>query len=84
MYRMYNLAELTLSEISPKIFFFIFIFQDIESFDLEEFRHNFVNMTAFRLVDVEDVGVKKILKDMERFRNSDGSILDKSPTIKVS
>lgn len=41
-------------------------------------------MTGFRLVDVEDVGVKKILKEMEIFRQSDKFTMDKSSVIKVS
>nr|CAD7399734.1 unnamed protein product [Timema poppensis] len=44
-----------------------FLKGDIETFDLEDFKYNFVNMTAFRIVDAEDVSVQEILKDMERF-----------------
>ncbi|XP_015787527.1 glutamate receptor ionotropic, kainate 2-like [Tetranychus urticae] len=42
---------------------------DIESHDLEDFRYNFVNMTAFRMVDSDDLNVREILKDMEKFQN---------------
>nr|CAD7195179.1 unnamed protein product [Timema douglasi] len=31
-----------------------FLKGDIETFDLEDFKYNFVNMTAFRIVDAED------------------------------
>jgi hypothetical protein len=57
--------------------------QDIETFDLEDFKYNFVNMTAFRIVDAEDVGVREILKDMERFQPVGHSILNKSRIIQV-
>jgi hypothetical protein len=57
--------------------------QDIETFDLEDFKYNFVNMTAFRIVDAEDVGVREILKDMERFQPVGHSILNKSHIIQV-
>jgi len=39
----------------------------METFDLEDFKYNFVNITAFRLVDAEDVGVRRVLDDMARF-----------------
>jgi ionotropic kainate glutamate receptor 2 len=57
--------------------------QDIETFDLEDFKYNFVNMTAFRIVDAENVGVSEILKDMERFQPVGHSILNKSRIIQV-
>lgn len=38
---------------------------DLETFDLEDFKYNFVNITSFRLIDLSDVSVKEILKDME-------------------
>lgn len=62
----------------------IFRYQDIETFDLEDFKYNFVNMTAFRIVDAEDVGVKEILKDMEKFQPVGHSILNKSKIIQVT
>lgn len=40
---------------------------DIESFDMEDFKYNFVNITSFRLVDVGDISVRELLKDMERY-----------------
>lgn len=59
------------------------VFQDIETFDLEDFKYNFVNITAFRLVDAEDVGVRSILRDMERYQPSGNTILNKSRVIQV-
>lgn len=41
---------------------------DIDAFDLDDFKYNFVNITAFRLVDVDDIGVREIIKDMRRFQ----------------
>jgi len=58
--------------------------QDIETFDLEDFKYNFVNITAFRLVDADDVGVRSILRDMERYQPSGNTILNKSRIIQVS
>lgn len=46
---------------------YLFTSFDIESFELEDFKYNFVNITAFRLVDTGDGSVKEILKDMEFF-----------------
>lgn len=40
-------------------------------------------MTAFRMVDAEDVGVREILRDMERFQPLGHSILNKSRIIQV-
>lgn len=57
---------------------------DIETFEIEDFKYNFVNITAFRLVDLSDIGVKDLVKDMERyyhFRNV--SIFDTNHYIKV-
>jgi hypothetical protein len=58
--------------------------QDIETFDLEDFKYNFVNITAFRLVDADDVGVRSILRDMERYQPAGNTILNKSRIIQVS
>ena len=39
--------------------------QDIESIDMEDFRHNYVNLTGFRMVDPEDKHTQTIMQDME-------------------
>ncbi|KAH9493111.1 Glutamate receptor ionotropic, kainate 1 [Bulinus truncatus] len=50
---------------------------DIESIDMEDFRHNYVNLTGFRLVDPSDPQVKKIIQDMEIYEmQSDLSLLN--------
>lgn len=43
---------------------------DIETFDLEDFKYNFVNMTAFRVVDIDQLYVKEILRDMAKFQTN--------------
>nr|APC94260.1 ionotropic receptor 3 [Pyrrhalta maculicollis] len=45
---------------------YLFTNFDMETFDLEDFKYNFVNMTAFRIVDTEDVSVKEILRSMSK------------------
>ncbi|XP_054745566.1 glutamate receptor ionotropic, kainate 1-like isoform X2 [Anastrepha obliqua] len=42
---------------------------DIETFDLDDFKYNFVNITSFRLIDVGDVSVRSILKGMEVYNS---------------
>lgn len=58
--------------------------QDIEIFDLENFKYNFVNMTAFRIVDSTNTMVRHILSDIERFQPSGYSILNKTYVIQVN
>ncbi|XP_044316565.1 glutamate receptor ionotropic, kainate 2 isoform X1 [Drosophila rhopaloa] len=43
---------------------YLFTSFDLETYDLEDFKYNFVNITSFRLVDIGDVSVKQILKDI--------------------
>ncbi|XP_075217628.1 glutamate receptor ionotropic, kainate 2-like isoform X11 [Lycorma delicatula] len=62
---------------------YLFTSFDIETFDLEDFKYNFVNMTAFRMVDAEDVNVKEVLKDMQRFQPMGHSLLNKSSVIQA-
>ncbi|XP_033226294.1 glutamate receptor ionotropic, kainate 2-like isoform X2 [Belonocnema kinseyi] len=62
---------------------YLFTTFDIETFNLDDFKHNFVNITAFRLVDAEDSIVRGILKDMERFQPAGNTILNKSHVIEA-
>ncbi|XP_043273099.1 glutamate receptor ionotropic, kainate 2-like isoform X2 [Venturia canescens] len=62
---------------------YLFTTFDIETFDLEDFKYNFVNITAFRLVDADDIGVRGVLRDMERFQPSGNTILNKSRVIEA-
>lgn len=64
---------------------YLFTSFDIETFDVEDFKYNFVNITAFRLVDSSDIGVKELVKDMERYYHSQNvSLFDTNHYIKVS
>lgn len=47
---------------------YLFTTFDIETFDLEDFKYNFVNMTAFRVVDANDLAVRDVLRDMQKFQ----------------
>ncbi|XP_071541826.1 glutamate receptor ionotropic, kainate 2-like isoform X4 [Panulirus ornatus] len=62
---------------------YLFTTFDIETFDLEDFKYNFVNMTAFRLVDSEHYRVRRVLKDMEKFQPIGHNILNQSRVIQV-
>lgn len=49
---------------------YLFTTFDIETFDLEDFKYNFVNMTAFRIVDIDDLAVTEVLRDMAKFQSN--------------
>lgn len=57
--------------------------KDIETFDLEDFKYNSVNITAFRLVDVESPKVIDIMEQMKKFQHSGKDILNGSSVIMV-
>lgn len=63
---------------------YIFTTFDIETFDLEDFKYNFVNMTAFRVVDGDQVFVKEVLRDMAKFQANQELTLINSSYIQVS
>ncbi|KAK5640371.1 hypothetical protein RI129_011182 [Pyrocoelia pectoralis] len=52
---------------------YIFTTFDLETFDLEDFQYNFVNMTSFRVVDTEDLHIKEILRGMAKFQPTPNS-----------
>ncbi|CAG9833887.1 unnamed protein product [Diabrotica balteata] len=56
---------------------------DIETFDLEDFKYNSVNITAFRIVDVEHPKVKETLEVMEKFQPIGHAILNRSGVIQA-
>lgn len=60
-----------------------FPFQDLETFDLEDFKYNSVNITAFRIVDVENAKVRESLDVMEKFQPIGNAILNRSGVIQV-
>ncbi|XP_066598288.1 glutamate receptor ionotropic, kainate 2 isoform X7 [Prorops nasuta] len=62
---------------------YMFTTFDIETFDLEDFKYNSVNMTAFRLVDLDDSKVAEVLRQMERFPPLGHAILNKTGVIQA-
>lgn len=46
--------------------------QDIESFDLEDFKYNSVNITAFRLVDVNNKRVTETMDQVNKVQKNSG------------
>nr|QGW50273.1 gustatory receptor 18 [Chouioia cunea] len=62
---------------------YLFTTFDIETFDLEDFKYNFVNITAFRLVDADDAEVRGVLRDMEKFQFQGNNLLNKSRVIQA-
>uniref|UniRef100_A0AAN0LHJ5 Glutamate receptor ionotropic kainate 2 n=1 Tax=Polyphagotarsonemus latus TaxID=1204166 RepID=A0AAN0LHJ5_9ACAR len=57
---------------------------DVETLDLENFRYNFVNMTAFRLVDSNNLKVRSLLHDIEKFQPIGQKILNRSYVIEAA
>ena len=47
-------------------------------FDLEDFKYNMVNMTAFRIVDGDNTKVKSVLNEMENLPEIGYKILNKT------
>nr|QPZ88968.1 ionotropic receptor 4 [Diaphorina citri] len=64
-------------------FHYLFTSFDIETFDLEDFKYNSVNMTAFRIVNLEDRKVVDLLEQMERFQTLGHNILNRSGIIQA-
>ncbi|XP_024938043.1 glutamate receptor ionotropic, kainate 2 isoform X8 [Cephus cinctus] len=62
---------------------YMFTTFDIETFDLEDFKYNSVNMTAFRLVDLEEPKVVDVLRHMEGFHPIGPAILNRSGVIQA-
>ena len=47
-------------------------------FDLEDFKYNQVNMTAFRIVDSDNEEVQRVLREMESISALGRAILNQS------
>ncbi|XP_052132388.1 glutamate receptor ionotropic, kainate 2 [Frankliniella occidentalis] len=62
---------------------YMFTTFDMETLDLEDFSYNNVNMTAFRLVDADDTGVRDALRQMERFAPIGHQIINTSGIIQA-
>lgn len=60
--------------------------QDVEIFDLEAFKYNYVNITAFRAVDSEYFRVMQTLKEMERVQmpGYNQSVINRTRILQVS
>lgn len=50
-------------------------------FDLEDFKYNSVNITAFRLVDTENPAVADVVEQMRKFQSSDQSTAEHASNI---
>ena len=50
-------------------------------FDLEDFKYNQVNMTAFRIVDGDNKNVKNVLQEMENLPEIGDKILNQTQLI---
>ncbi|KAJ8924615.1 hypothetical protein NQ315_000765 [Exocentrus adspersus] len=62
---------------------YMFTTFDLETFDLEDFKYNSVNITAFRIVDVDHDKVKDTLEVMEKFQPIGHAILNRSGIIQA-
>lgn len=62
---------------------YLFTSFDLETFEMEDFRYNFVNITAFRLTDTKDVHVKERLKEMEQFSKQKNMKFKKNLAVEV-
>ncbi|XP_056633755.1 glutamate receptor ionotropic, kainate 2 isoform X2 [Diorhabda carinulata] len=62
---------------------YMFTTFDLETFDLEDFKYNSVNITAFRVVDVDHPKVKETLEVMEKFQPIGHAILNRSGVIQA-
>lgn len=58
----------------------------MEIFDLEAFKYNYVNITAFRAVDSEYFRVMQTLKEMERVQmpGYNQSVINRTRILQVS
>ncbi|ESO92173.1 hypothetical protein LOTGIDRAFT_121144, partial [Lottia gigantea] len=57
---------------------------DIESIDMEDYRHNYVNLTGFRLVNPRDRLTQELMKDMEIYEmQTELKLLNKSGYLSV-
>ncbi|CAG0916424.1 unnamed protein product [Notodromas monacha] len=62
---------------------YVFTSFDVETFDLEDFKYNYVNMTAFRLVDSGERHVRNTLRDMEEYQPFGNPLLNRTGVIEA-
>lgn len=56
----------------------------METFDLEDFKYNSVNITAFRLVDIGSKRVNEVLEQIQKFNHNGHDILNNYTIVQVS
>jgi len=62
---------------------YLFSSPDLETFDLEDFKYNFVNISAFRMVDADNEVTINLLRDMEEFQPIGQNILNRTNIIQA-
>ncbi|KAL5288900.1 GRIK1 family protein [Megaselia abdita] len=62
---------------------YMFTTFDIETFDLEDFKYNGVNITAFRLVNVDSYRYTEVMEQMMEFKLTGNDILDGTTSIQT-
>ncbi|XP_030379355.1 glutamate receptor ionotropic, kainate 2 isoform X1 [Scaptodrosophila lebanonensis] len=62
---------------------YMFTTFDLETYDLEDFRYNSVNITAFRLVDVESKRYQEVIDQMQKLQHSGLDMINGAPYIQT-
>ncbi|KAK4873456.1 hypothetical protein RN001_015485, partial [Aquatica leii] len=62
---------------------YMFTTFDLETLDLEDFKYNSVNITSFRIVDIDNKKVQETLEIMENFQPIGHAILNRSGVIQA-
>ncbi|XP_037956642.1 glutamate receptor ionotropic, kainate 2 isoform X3 [Teleopsis dalmanni] len=62
---------------------YMFTTFDMDTYDLEDFKYNGVNITAFRLVDVESKRYEDIVEQMQKFQHNGLDIINGRPYIQT-
>ncbi|XP_017853601.1 glutamate receptor ionotropic, kainate 2 isoform X4 [Drosophila busckii] len=62
---------------------YMFTTFDLETYDLEDFRYNSVNITAFRLVDVESKRYQEVIDQMQKLQHSGLDMINGMPYIQT-
>ncbi|XP_043657344.1 glutamate receptor ionotropic, kainate 2 isoform X2 [Drosophila teissieri] len=62
---------------------YMFTTFDLETYDLEDFRYNSVNITAFRLVDVDSKRYLEVINQMQKLQNNGLEIINGIPYIQT-
>eukprot|EP00099_Drosophila_melanogaster_P024022 NP_651941.2 uncharacterized protein Dmel_CG11155, isoform A [Drosophila melanogaster] len=62
---------------------YMFTTFDLETYDLEDFRYNSVNITAFRLVDVDSKRYLEVINQMQKLQHNGLDTINGSPYIQT-